>query len=321
MLLLARQSQQLPTTRGQVLASIEEQRDLCAQFCPGGRVSARSPHLVHEGTRKAPSLRPQGSGTGTLLSARLQHTGREPREYRHTSGGHASGFAFPERGRALPGAEPWLLVPAAQSMTGHALPWRRSARPAPPRPVHLPGGTPLRGAPRAGGQEARASALPPPVSRSWRGEEMAPERTRSCLIVWPDRASVDLGSGPSSPTGAGVLTRVLNTTPLPPLPKTAPYTLFGPVPITWWPAPVMGQFGFQIRGLRYHLCLPTPSACLSVHGKPPPPPQGCFPHSNPRRVPPGSGKSVLPGGHDSLPITPLLPRSYSSKVGRKPSTG
>lgn len=71
---------------------------------------------------------------------------------------------------------------------------------------------------------------------------MAPEQPRSCLIVWPDRASVDLGPGLSSRAGAGVLTRVKNTAPLPILPKTTPHTLFGPVPPTWWPAPVIGQF-------------------------------------------------------------------------------
>lgn len=153
---------------------------LCAQLYQGKRVPGRSPCLVHEGPRKeAPRLCPQGRGrVVSLLLARQQHT-----EYLSRSGSHASGFAFPERGPALPGAGPWLPVPAARSMTGQALPWRLSARPTPPRPVHLPGGTPLRGAPGAGGQEARASALPPPVSRSWRGEEMASEQPCSCLIV------------------------------------------------------------------------------------------------------------------------------------------
>lgn len=54
---------------------------------------------------------------------------------------------------------------------------------------------------------------------------MAPEQARSCLIVWPDRASVDLGPGLSSRAGEGVLTRLMNTAPLPIQPKTTPHTL------------------------------------------------------------------------------------------------
>lgn len=83
-------------------------------------------------------MTPPGEGAGAVsfpvnCSGKLQHTGRESREHRRRSGSHASGFAFPERGPALPGAGPWLPVPAARSMMGQALPWRRSARPARPR--------------------------------------------------------------------------------------------------------------------------------------------------------------------------------------------
>lgn len=55
---------------------------------------------------------------------------------------------------------------------------------------------------------------------------MAPEQPRSCLIIWPDRVSVDLGPGLSSRAGAGALTWIMNTAPLPILPKT-PHTLRG----------------------------------------------------------------------------------------------
>lgn len=42
---------------GQVLGSVEGQRDLWTQHCPGRRVSTRSPFLILEGTRKEePSL-------------------------------------------------------------------------------------------------------------------------------------------------------------------------------------------------------------------------------------------------------------------------
>lgn len=64
----------------------------------------------------------RGTGAVSLLLGRLQHTGREPQEHRRRSGSHTSSFAFPERGPALPGAGPWLPVPAARSMTGQALP-------------------------------------------------------------------------------------------------------------------------------------------------------------------------------------------------------
>lgn len=52
---------------------------------------------------------------------------------------------------------------------------------------------------------------------------MAPEQPCSCLIIWPDRVSVDLGPGLSSRAGAGALTRIMNTAPLTTLPKT-PHT-------------------------------------------------------------------------------------------------
>lgn len=62
---------------------------------------------------------------------------------------------------------------------------------------------------------------------------MAPEQPRSYLIVWPDRTSVDLSPGlsPLEEVGwrVGVLTRIMNTTPLPLLPKMPSHSLCGEV--------------------------------------------------------------------------------------------
>lgn len=123
-------TKRLSTTRGQGLGSVEDQRDLWAQHC-WAIECLRIPRSSFERQRAKKNLVCGAGGEGmnggeagevSFILGRLQHTGREPQEHRRRSGSHTSGFAFPERGPALPGAGPWLPVPAARSMTGQALP-------------------------------------------------------------------------------------------------------------------------------------------------------------------------------------------------------
>lgn len=219
MYLLARQPNVCQLQEAKCWALSRTSEYLWAQLCQCKRVSGRSPRLVRDGPRKeAPRLWHPGEGR-----VRQQRALRVPSQVwkpllRLCNPGKGPGSTWGGALAAGPSS-------AEHDGPGAAMATQCPPRPAPPRPLHLPCGTLLRGAPRAGGQEARASALPPPVSRSWRGEEMAPEQPRSCLNVWPDRASVDLGPGLSSRAGAGVLTRIMNTAPLPILPKTTPHTL------------------------------------------------------------------------------------------------